>query len=256
MALPRKYSTRTGFLNFPPGVSPADKKGIDFAQDAIQSLTGADDVKVSFDLNAQDQPLLHRMNVETFEHAKKGQFINTAGIDGDVADAIGDLIEDLSNDKDPQMSLDAIEQTVKGEGDSGEGEEKEDGKDKDDPFGKPESKPEIGPPTDKGTSPTPGADMEKKTPFASRSGQSKKKSVLKRAMMLEKEYDVPVTEGSKLVRGIDKCAGPKEGFPYLRREIQDEDGEPLSREDYVRIAEILTGEQAPRRKGSSSVPLK
>lgn len=253
MSLPRKYSTRTGILNFPPGVSPADQKGVDFAEDAIKALTNADDVKVSFDVNAQGQPLLHRMNVELFNSPKQGQFLNTAGIEGDVAKQLGDLIEALADGGDASSELDALQQKIKGDGDKpedDEGEDKEEGEEKEDkgdnPFDKGSPKPggdapDFGAKTD----PTPGKDLEKKTPFAGRN--SRKKSVLGRAMKLEKEYEVPIKEGAKLVRQIDKTANAQQGLAYLRREIRGEDNQPLDKRDYIRIAEILSGEKAPTR---------
>lgn len=250
MALERKYSTRTSFLNFPPGVSPADRKGVDFAQDALMNLLDADDVKVSFPVNDKNQPLLHKMQVEVFNHPKKGQFLNTAAIDGDVANALGDLIEDLANDGDAQGSLDALQQKIKG-GDEdplkdrgtedSEGEEdKEDGEpsgavEDESPFGGGLPKP--------GENPTPGKGLDKKTPFASRN--SNRPSPVKRAVALEKEYGVPINEGVKIARRIDKTANAQEGLAYLRKEFLDEDGSPLDNKDYIRIAEITRGEKAP-----------
>lgn len=251
MALERKFSSRTGWINYPPGVSPADKKGIEFAQDAIMNMLDADDVKVSFPVNDNNQPLLHKMQVEVYNHPKKGQLLNTAGIDSDVAQALGDLIEDLANDSDPQSSLDTIKEKVEGEG----GEEKPDekDKDKDKPEGDEDSSDESSgkPNPFKGNGdlpkpdeePTPGKGLVDKKPFASRNAN--KPSAIKRAVQLEKEYGVPINEGVKLCRRIDKTANSNEGLSYLRREIRDEDNSALDKRDYLRIAEITSGEQRP-----------
>lgn len=249
MTLNRKFSTRTGWLNFPPGVSPADSKGVSFAEDAIKNLLDADDVKVSFDTNNQGQPLLHRMNVEVHNHPKQGQFINTAGIESDTAKILGDLIEDLAEGKDPKKNLDALESQV---GDS-EGEDKDVPSDKDELS----EEPLIDEPD-----PVPGANLDKKTPFASRrrrannnkgrngsgnsngsEGTPKKKSVMKRAMNLEREYSIPLTEGVKIVRNIDRASDFKQAMNYMSKEILNESDEKLPMDDYVRIAELAKGEK-------------
>ncbi len=256
--IPRKFSYKTSWLNFPRGISPSDDEGIQFAERAIRQLTGAQNVQVSFDSAPDGTPLLDQMRVYVEHPVKQGSMVNLSALEAPVAKALADVINSLAGDGDASAQIDKLKQVASGGGDDEEEGGVPNADAKKPPFGGGD-KPSGGnidaleeggasggpsvPPSGPANAPS---GNKPRLPFASRNASREERRVrAQRTANLQRDLGVDFKQAAQIYRIIASSPRFADALPRLQRLVVDENDRPLPQAEYVRIAKVARGEAAP-----------
>ncbi len=275
----RTFDMRTNLFRLPQGTSPTDKENIELVKRAIKSGMGAENVKVGFHEGPDGSPLIDQYKIEAEfpRFIADNQYVSLAkqgALDGQAAEVIGRIIQGLAKGQDVTADIEKLLQMSKGKKGDDDNDNPEQGSAA---SGTPGGLPGQSGRGSGGPGAGPGgfgakSDDKPKMPFAN------KKSRLNRAMLLEKKLRIPLAQGVKLAQNINtndfedfvnRIASVKAEFGLDNRDafdivnlvdrsrdwydfhktasktITDENGNPFSNEDYVKIAAVARGEKSP-----------
>jgi hypothetical protein len=251
MGVHRKFAIKTSWINLPRGTSPADPKGVELAETLIKQMLGAEKVAVSFDASPDGTPLLDQMRVHAELPAVWGGYISTAALEKDQARLLGDVINALAGGGDATGPLQKLLQSAKGGG-SGEG--GEDG-DEEKPHGAPSSEEGKLSPTSPSPaldSMVPGAGGPQNSPSANKPRvgfssltREERRERARRLQAIQRELGVDFRSASQIMQVIEKAPRFSIAHRQLAEMVVDENEQPLAKEEYVRLAKVARGEEAP-----------